>query len=39
MPYHYCIAIKGADSGNTIYKNWQRYGAIFVHEEITPISL
>jgi hypothetical protein len=39
MPYHYCISIKGADSGNTIYKNWERYGAIFVHEEITPISL
>ncbi|MCE0498715.1 MAG: hypothetical protein LV481_12290 [Methylacidiphilales bacterium] len=39
MPYHYCISIKGADSGATIYKNWERYGAIFVHEEITPISL
>jgi hypothetical protein len=39
MPYHYCISIKGADSGNTIYKNWERYGANFVHEEITPISL
>jgi hypothetical protein len=39
MPNHYCISIKGADSGNTIYKNWERYGAIFVHEEITPISL
>jgi len=39
MPYHYCISIKGADSGGTFYKNWQRYGAIYVHENITPISL
>jgi hypothetical protein len=39
MPYHYCISIKGADSGGTFYKNWERYGAIYVHEEITPISL
>lgn len=39
MPYHYCISIKGADSGGTFYKNWERYGAIYVHENITPISL
>jgi hypothetical protein len=39
MPYHYCISIRGADSGGTFYKNWERYGAIYVHEEITPISL
>jgi hypothetical protein len=39
MPYHYCISIKGADSGNTIYKNWQRYGAIFLKEQITDIDL
>jgi hypothetical protein len=39
MPYHYCISIKGADSGNTIYKNWQRYGAIFLKEQVTDIDL
>jgi hypothetical protein len=39
MPYHYCISIKGADSGGSFYKNWERYGAIYVHENITPISL
>jgi hypothetical protein len=39
MPYHYCISIKGADCGNTIYKNWQRYGAIFLKEQVTDIDL
>jgi len=39
MPYHYCLSVKGADSGGTFYKNWERYGAIYVHENITPISL
>jgi hypothetical protein len=29
----------GADSGGSFYRDWQRYGAIYFHEEITPISL
>lgn len=38
-PNHYCVAMQGADSGHTVYKDGQRYGAIFFEEQITPISL
>lgn len=36
---HYCVAIKGADSGETIYKDGAKYGAIFFKEQITNIYL
>jgi hypothetical protein len=39
MPNHYCLAMRGADSGGSFYRDWQKYGAIYFHEEITPISL
>jgi hypothetical protein len=39
MPNHYCIAIKDADTANVVYKDGQKYGAIFVKEQITPMSL
>jgi len=39
MPNHYCLAIKGADSGETINKDGDKYGAIFFKEQITDIPL
>ena len=39
MPNHYCVAIKDADTANVVYKNGQKYGAIFIKEQLTPIDL
>ena len=39
VPNHYCVAIKGADSGETVYKDGAKYGAIFFKEQITDIYL
>ena len=36
---HYCLAMKGANSGSTVYKYGERYGAIFFQDQTTFLNL
>ena len=39
MQNHYCLAMKGANSGSTIYKYGERYGTIFFQDQTTFLNL